>query len=102
MEVVDLYQGVDGGTGGGYYLKVIVFFTSAFVFCSFMPSVSFFLSDQSIRAAVYDSVLIICFLFLCYLQLGVTGTLKVLCLSCKTIYEVSVSSYYSVDFLRKE
>ena len=45
MEVVDLYQGVDGGTGGGYYLKVIAFFTCTFVFCSFMPSVSFFLSD---------------------------------------------------------
>ena len=30
----DLYQGVGGRTGGGYYL--IVFFICAFVFCSLM------------------------------------------------------------------
>ena len=30
--VVDSYQGVGGGTGGGYYLRV--FFNCAFVFCA--------------------------------------------------------------------
>ena len=42
-DVVDLYQGVQGG--GGSYLIVVVFLTCVFVFCSLMPSVSLFLSD---------------------------------------------------------
>ena len=37
--VVDLYQGVGGGTGGGYYL--IVFFICAFVFWSLMSCLFF-------------------------------------------------------------
>ena len=37
--VVDLYQGVDGGTGGGYY--VIVFFICAFAFWSLMSCLFF-------------------------------------------------------------
>ena len=37
--MVDSYKGVGGGTGGGYYL--IVFFTCAFVFCSFVSPVLF-------------------------------------------------------------
>ena len=42
MGVVDSYQGVGRGTGGGFYL--IVFFTCAFVFCSLM-SCFFFLIE---------------------------------------------------------
>ena len=45
--VVDLQQGVGGGTGDGYYLVVSAsafFFTCAFVLCSLMFSVPF-LSD---------------------------------------------------------
>ena len=37
--VVDSYQGVGGGTGGGYYL--IVFFICAFVFWSLMSCLFF-------------------------------------------------------------
>ena len=37
--VVDSYQGVGGGTEGGYYL--IVFFICAFVFWSLMPCLFF-------------------------------------------------------------
>ena len=41
--MVDLYQGVGGGIGGGYYLIVVVgFFTCAFVFCYLSSLVSFF------------------------------------------------------------
>ena len=39
--MVDSYQNVGGGTAGRYYL--IVVFTCAFVFCSLMSSVSFFM-----------------------------------------------------------
>ena len=37
MGVVDSYQGVVGGTGGGYYL-IVFFFTCAFVLFSHVLS----------------------------------------------------------------
>ena len=37
----DSYQGVGGGTGGGYYLIVCFFFTCAFAFCSLLSCLIF-------------------------------------------------------------
>ena len=61
MGVVDLYQGVSGGTGGGYYLTVCCFFL--FVLLSFGVScLVSFLSELSMIAVVSVSLFIICFL----------------------------------------
>ena len=59
--VADSYQGVGGGTGGWYYVKV--FFTCAFVFCSLTSSVSFF------KWLEHDSCCV-CFCVCCFSSLS--------------------------------
>ena len=57
--VVDSYQGVGEGTGGGYYL--IVLFISAFVLCSLMSCLFF-------KWAEHNSCCV-CFFIICFLCL---------------------------------
>ena len=63
--VVASYQGLGGGTGGGYYLLVCFLCLFLFVLLSFGLSCPVsFLSEWSMIAVVSVSLFIICFLCL--------------------------------------
>ena len=70
MGVVASYQGLGGGTGGGYYLFVCFLFL--FVLFSFgLPCPVSFLREYSLIAVVSVSLFIICFLCPRSISLGV-------------------------------
>ena len=67
--VVDLQEGVGGGTEGGYYLVVSAFAFFQLCFCPLFSHVlcPFFLSDWTMVAVVSVSLFFISFLCLCSL-----------------------------------